>query len=236
VHTVLYINDGYANIWTRDYVKRQPQSRNSVAMPSGLTTQQIADTIGRAAKMAGANGTLIFNLGHGGTGTSGDTKEGFIDLAPGKKMRIGGQQQTGTFINVFYDVNVAGPPSVSDMDSDVKFNAGTAGAKTRQQNWKIYQSIGAAIRAAGVYRVLFLTCKVGNSTDLVRKIANDWGVVVTAPKQRVVLTPQKNQRVRIHLEGDGPGFGTNVPESEEEVMVFTNVNSYSAAPPLKKAA
>lgn len=235
MNTVLYVNDGYANIWTRDYVKRQPQARNSVAMPSGLTAQQTADAIGKAAKMAGANGTLIFNLGHGGTSTSGDAKEGFVDLAPGKKMRLGGHGQTDTFISVFYDVNVAGPPSVSDMANDTNFNAGTPGAKTRQQHWKIYQSIGAAIKAAGLYRILFLTCKVGNSTDFVKKIANDWGVVVTAPKQRVVLTPQKNQKVRIHLEGDGPNFGTNVPESEQEVMVLTNVNSYSAAPPLKAA-
>src|SRR5262245_36850442 len=109
MNTVLFVNDGYANIWTRDYVKKQPQARNSLVMSSSPSTKQVVDTIAKAATQAGPNGVLIFNLGHGGTSTSGDVREGFIDLAPNKKLRIGGQQQDGIFINVFYDVNVAGP-------------------------------------------------------------------------------------------------------------------------------
>jgi hypothetical protein len=236
MNTVLFVNDGYANIWTRDYLKRQPQARKSLVMPSSPSSQLVVDTIAKAAKQAGPNGTLIFNLGHGGTSTSGDAREGFIDLAPGKKFRIGGQQQDGLFINVFYDVNVAGPNAFSDMDNDRKFNAGTAGATTRQQHFVAYKKIGDAIRAAGLYRVIFLTCKVGNSPDLIRKIANDWGVAVTAPKRRVVLAPQPKDRVRVHLEGDAPDFGTNVATSEEELFVFTDFNSYSAGPPLRNAA
>jgi len=235
MNTVLFVNDGYANIWTRDYLKKQPQARNSLVMPSNPSPQQVVDIIGKAAKLAGANGTLIFNLGHGGTSTSGDTREGFVDLAPNKKMRIGGQQQDGIFINVFYDVNVAGPNAFSDMDNDIKFNANTTGAKTRQQHWISYKKIAEAIQAAHLYRVLFLTCKVGNSSDFIKKIANDWGVVVTAPRRRVVLSPQKN-RVRIHLEGDAPDTGTNVASSEEELLVFNDFNSYSAAPPIRNAA
>lgn len=236
MYTVLYVNDGYANVWTRDYVKRQPLARNSLVMSSSPSPQQVVDTITKAAKLAGAGGTLIFNLGHGGTSSTGDVREGFIDLAPGKKFRIGGQQQDGVFTNVFYDVNVAGPNAFSDRDNDLKFNAGTAGAKTRQEHFAAYKKIGEAIQAARIYRVIFLTCKVGNSTDLVKKIANDWNVVVTAPKRRVVLDPQPKNRMRIHLEGDAPDFGTNTAASEEELFVFDNLNSYSAGPSLQRAA
>src|SRR5262245_810928 len=120
MYVVLYVNDGYANIWTDAYIKRQPQARKKVLMPAMASTQQVEAAIKSAVNMAGPSGTLIFNVGHGGTSGTGTT-DGFVDLAPNKIMRLGGFNQKDVFVDVFYDMNVMGPPAFSQMDSDVKF-------------------------------------------------------------------------------------------------------------------
>ena len=34
-------------------------------------------------------------------------------------------------------------------------------------------------------RIVLLTCKIGNSTEFLRKVANDWGTVIQAYRKRV---------------------------------------------------
>src|SRR5262245_25791678 len=128
MYVVLYVNDGYANTWTDAYIKRQPQARKTVSMPVLATSQQVEAAIKDAVNMAGPSGTLVFNVGHGGTSAT-STTDGFVDLAPSKIMRLGRFNQKDVFVDVFYDMNVQGPPAISQMDSDVKFYPDTQAAK-----------------------------------------------------------------------------------------------------------
>ncbi len=225
---VIFFQDGYADIWTDRFIKAQPGRRKSVLMGRNPTTNQIVSAIDSAARLAGQDGILIFNVGHG-AGVSPTV--GSADIAPDKKMRLGGQGVTDVFVNVFYDVNLAGPNGFSDMDNDIRFNAGSPAAKQRMANWQVYKNIGTIIRNAGVRRVIFLTCNLGNATDFVKKIASDWNTVIEAYRKRMVLDPQKNGNIRMHLEGDAPGTGTNIPDNEHEIPLATESNSYRAGLP-----
>lgn len=226
---VLYFQDGYADIWTNRFVKAQPYARKSVRMGQHPTTNQIVSAIKSAAKLAGQGGTLIFNVGHGAAVSS---TVGVVDIAPNKQMRLGGQGVTDVFVNVFYDVNLAGPNGFSDMDNDIRFNADSPTAKKRMANWQVYKNIGTIISNAGIHRVIFLTCNVGDATDFVKKIANDWNTVVEAYRKPMVLDdPEENGNIRMHLKDDLPGTGTNIPDSEHELPLATESNSYRAGPP-----
>jgi hypothetical protein len=225
---VIFFQDGRADIWTDRFVKAQPGRRKSVLMGRNPTINQIVSAIDSAARLAGRDGILIFNVGHGGSSSS---TEGLVDVAPDQKMRLGGQGVTNVFVNVFYDVNLAGPNGFSDMDNDVRFNAGSPAVKQRMANWQIYKNIGRIIRNAGIRRVIFLTCNLGNATDFIKKVANDWNTVVEAYRKQIKLDPQANGNVRMHLVGDAPGTGTNIPDSEHEIPLATESNSYRAGPP-----
>jgi hypothetical protein len=222
---VLFFKDGYADIWTDRFVKAQPLKRSSVLMPRNPTTSQVVSAISSAARLAGQGGTLIFNVGHG---ASDAPIVGMVELAPGNKMSLGSQGQTNIFVNVFYDVNLGGPNSFSDMEKDIKFYANSSGARQRRANWEVYKNLGKIVQNARIRRVIFLTCNVGNATEFVKKIANDWGTVVEAYKRRIKLEPQSNGNVRMYLEGDAPGTGTNIPENESEMPLATESNSYRA--------
>ena len=52
-------------------------------------------------------------------------------------MKIVGRNVKNGFVDVFYDVNLSGPPSISDLENDQKYNP-----KSQQlAHWKIYQEI-----------------------------------------------------------------------------------------------
>ena len=94
-----------------------------------------------------------------------------------------------------------------------------------------YAAIGTAIRANNIYRVTFLTCRVGNAIDFIKKISLDWGCLVKAYKRFVVYQVVGNN-VRAFLEGDAPGSGTNVPQGESQLpqQDFVTVGPPIAAP------
>ena len=70
------------------------------------------------------------------------------------------------------------------MDHDLKNNP----SSPRLARWRIYEEISRAFKAASVRAVVLLTCRVGSATEFLRKVANDWGVIVRAYRQRVALT------------------------------------------------
>ncbi len=221
--------DGMADRWGEDYFKRRPPKRHFL-LTRASTLDQVVQTIRNAIAAAGSTGDLILNVGHG-AGVPANPLDGTVELAPGGKLTLGGANNTNVFVNVFYDVNLAGPHGFSRKDDDVKFNANTPRGKLRLKNWNTYQQVSAAFKQAKLRKVVFLTCNVGSSTDFLRKIANDWGVVIEAYKRRMVLTPQPSGRTRLHLQGDAPGHGTNVPASEENLPLATASNSLRVGPP-----
>lgn len=221
-------NDGVANIWGDSYFNRRPPRHNFLLAPSSSVAAAV-QAIRDATAAAGTNGTLIFNVGHGAS--NANPYDGVVDLAPGRKLRLGGANTANTFVNVFYDVNLSGPEGFSGMDNDLKFNAGLATASERQRHWQTYKQICQLFRQARLYKVVFITCRVGNSTEFLRKIANDWGTIIEAYKRRMVVAPQPNGRTRMYLEGDAPGSGTNVPAAEENLPLATESNSLRVGPP-----
>jgi hypothetical protein len=221
------------SLWTKQFVDTQPQARTKITMPAGAHPAQAITVIKRAIATAEQGGRIIFSVGHGSQGQGG-ALDGMADLAPGGNARLGGHDHQNVWVDVFYDVNVGGANSVSDQQYDRDNNPNGQRAK----NWAQYQDLASAFRAGGIQRVIFLTCKVGNAENFIRKIANDWGTVVVAYRDRMEIedvstTPgTKVIRVRMHLQSDQPGRGTNIDASEVQIPLATDSNSYAAGPPL----
>jgi hypothetical protein len=206
--------------------------RGGVLVGGSPTLAQALIAVKGAITAAGGQGVVIFNVGHGSTGAIGNPLEGTVDLAPNKVMRLGGANSTDVFVNVFYDVNLAGPGGFSQRDNDLKFNQNVPAARIRAANFATYQDIGATCKANSTRRVIFLTCKVGRSVDFLKKIATDWGTVVEAYTERVALQVQGNGRVRMFLFKDPPGTGTNIPLGEEQIPFPTATNSVRVGAPI----
>lgn len=231
---VISVKDGMADVWARQFIdvfEKRPAKvkvemggtvegpvmpRAGVMMTSNTTADAAIAVIKSAVKLAGENGTLVFNVGHGVAGDS--DADGTVDLAPNTALRLGGlnnSQDPKVFVPVFYDFDLDGKgPRISDKSNDEKYNQ----SSPKLKRWVKYQELCKVIKDGKLRKVIFLTCKVGKSTDFIKKIAIDFNVIVEAYKRRVQLTPQVSKRVRIHLEGDMAGNGTNVPASEEHLF------------------
>jgi len=201
---LLSVNDGSWNKWGEQFVKAQPRSRKQLLISPNPSVAQAKQSLIDAIRQTGAGGKLIISVGHGGAG-QGSTFEGMVDLAPGKVMRLGGANASvpPNFVSVFYDVNLAGPPAISDLDNDTKYNA----TSSRLANWRIYQEISTAFRQVAPYEVVLLSCKVGNAVDFVKKIANDWQVVVSAYTVQVGIDSNP-PRFKVFLVGNAPPYAT----------------------------
>ncbi len=242
---VISIVDGMADVWAKQFVDafiKRPKKveqggtleivppRFSIIMQSSPQPDEVISTIQKAVTQAGPGGVLVFNVGHG---VSANATDGVVDLAANHKFRLGGLNNADdpkVFVSVFYDLDPDGPgPRMSFQAEDEKFSANPS----RLKRWEKYKKIAKIVTDGRLRKVVFLTCKVGQSTDFLKKIALDWNVVVEAYKRRVQLTPQQNGRVRIHLEGDAPGQGTNIPASEENLFsnVFRSSDTVLVGPP-----
>src|SRR4051812_19863923 len=113
--------DGW-NRWGERFVKRQPLRREQRTVGPSPSVSDAKNAVVNAIQAAGAGGTVIINVGHGAGGGNLQATEGTFELAPGGVMKIGGRGVAGTFVDVFYDVSLAGPPAISDMENDLKNN------------------------------------------------------------------------------------------------------------------
>lgn len=223
--------DRHAVTWSKQFVDDSKLNRASVAMKSNVTPQEAVKVIDQAAQKARNGGTIIFAVGHGSMGTPGDTTSGWLDVAPKKKLRLGGRNVENTFHDVFYDLDPDGAgPSMSGKADDERGNTSRTVATRRQANFKIYQSIGELLSKSAVRDVIFLSCNAGNATDFIRKIANDWKIIVRAYKRRVVSQEEPTTtKVRFFLYNDVFDTGTNTVEARTRIP---QVDFYSAGPPL----
>lgn len=228
---VISVKDGMADVWGNQFVavftKRSHKvamggtftpvtPRFQVIMPPSPSPDMVIATVKKAVDQAGSGGTVVFNVGHG-SAVNNSTVDGTVELAPNGKFKLGGLNADldSVFLSVFYDFDPDGSgPRKSQLENDRLFNQTT----NRLTRWSQYQKLAAIFKAGRLRKVVFLTCRVGNSTDFLKKIALDWNVVIEAYRRRVVLAPQPSGRVRIHLQGDAPGMLTNVPDSEENLF------------------
>jgi hypothetical protein len=233
--------------WAGQYVKRQSTGRRAVSIPPGTGAKAARDAIINALNTAGAGGRLVMNVGHGSF-IAGQPADGLCELAPGGMLVLVGRnvqphnpRPGATIVNVFYDVP-AFPGQPSDLGHDTKNNP----SSQRLKDWALYQDIGKAMRRMKPSRIVLLTCRVGSATEFLRKIANDWGVVIGAYTRRVACTEdtysQPGQRSvttsYVHLEGEvypkssSGGADDNVIASEE--LPYRPSQSVWIGPPLPK--
>lgn len=226
---ILSVADQQWNRWGDNFVAAQPQARKQLLVSPGASVAQAKAALIGAIQEAGTTGTLIISVGHG-AGASDNPLEGMVDLAPRRVLRLGGANASvpPNFVSVFYDVSLRGPPSLSDLDNDTKFNPGSA----RLKNWAVYQEISATFRAVAPREVVLLSCNVGNSTQFVKKIANDWGVVVRAYKVQVALDPNP-PRFKVYLVNNPPPYRTAAETIlHEEQLPLAPASTVLVGPPL----
>lgn len=232
---VLSVTADGANVWGEHFVKRQPLIRIQHKIGPHPTVDQAKAAVLKAVSAAGEGGRVIINVGHGVGGGDLQAYEGSFELMPNRVMTIGHSAGHigNLFVDVFYDVNLLGPPHISDMENDLKNNPGSP----RLARWSVYQEMSRAFRSSGVREVVLLTCRVGNSTEFLRKVANDWGTVIRAYRQQVVLTRapvgrKVPPRFFMHL-------GNNPPEGKaaadliimEEEIPFSPSDTFLVGPP-----
>jgi hypothetical protein len=229
---ILSVQDGSWNKWGDQFVKALPLQRAQNLILRGVTAEQAKTKLIRAAAAA-AGGTLIISVGHGGSGT-GAAGEGFVDLAPGGVLRLGGlnastspAQNNQNYVSVFYDVALNGPPAISDYQNDVKYNP----TSTRLKRWKVYQEICKGFKSAGLREIVLLSCNVGNATDFVRKLARDWGTVIRAYKVKVALDTNP-KRYLLYLINNPPPYKLAVDTiAHEEQLPSAPAQTVLIGPP-----
>lgn len=226
---ILSVKDGQWDRWGNQFVAAQPLAREQLLVSPTASVSQAKTALLRAIREAGSSGTVIISVGHGAA--SGDNPlEGMVDLAPRKVMRLGGANASvpPNFVSVFYDVALGGGPRLSDLDNDLKFNPGAA----RLKNWRIYEEISSTFRQVAPREVVLLSCNVGNGTDFVRKIANDWQVIVRAYKVKVALDVNP-PRFKVYLINRPPPYRTAADSIlHEEQLPFAPADTVLVGPPL----
>ena len=202
----------------------------------GASTATVKSAVIQATQTAGSQGVLIVSVGHGGA-VQGSVNEGLFELGPNSSMTIAGGLVKGRFVDVFYDTRkVPGQPS--DLENDLKNNPNSSALK----NFRVYQEISAAIKSVGLLRVVLLTCNVGNATEFLRKVANDWGTVIQGYRKQVgiqqfvgtgSLAGTKPIRI-VFLVGSAatPSSPASLIVTQEEEIPFDPAQTFLVGPPL----
>lgn len=229
---VILYNQGSAlhTKWSKQVVDADKRNAKRIGMNGAKSTIQLVQTITDAAIAAGFGGHLVFAVGHGGTQVDPldqGLADGFVDLAPDKKLRLGTQQ--GDFTSPFYDTAfqherlVANSTLRQQSDKENDERQHFPGYKTHLANWQVYQNISMTMRMCGVGKVTFLTCRIGKSRNFVKRIALDWGVVVHAYEKYVWIGDDTAGKTRVYLDGDKPGAGTNIPAAALQLPAGSDV-------------
>jgi hypothetical protein len=238
---VVIVSEGQVQFstWARQVVKffteaKKPIANLSIEAPT--SPSQIATVYETAAILAGAGGIIIINAGHGFPPGAGTADDGRFDLAPHKRFMVGGRNNilvgepappnptekiVRMHTSAFYDEE-PGLPRRSKKHDDETINQKQPAAKERLANWNAYESVCKSFKARRLHGVVLLTCRVGQSSGLLKKVSTQWGCPIIGYRRRVVGELTRNfkgkrlvsLRSRLFLEGDAPNSGTNIPLGE----------------------
>lgn len=210
----------------------------NISVEGAVTPKDVAKVYETAASLAGTGGIVFINAGHGIPSEVGNADDGRLDLAPHQRFMLGGrddllvgevpsrnQKDNGIRLHtsVFYDEDPDGAgPRPSKKRNDETFNKASPGAKQRLANWAAYESICSSFKSRHLHGVVVLTCRVGQSSGMMRKIAQQWGCPVIAYPRRIIGEITRNfegkklvkARSRMFCQGDAEGQGTNIPLGE----------------------
>jgi hypothetical protein len=208
--------------WADQVVKWHNEHRDpaggseKLVAPAGVSPSALTTIYKTAADRAGSGGQIIISVGHG---FSFSASEGRVDLGPKQSFMVGGKNAVlvgdpppsnlppGTKLvfmhtHVFYD---DAPPKpyrsrkADDMDSS------SPRAKQRLANWKAYEEISAAFKAKSLGGITLLTCNVGKSREMLKRIAQQWGCPVIGYRRRAV-GQEVDGKAHVFLEGTQPDF------------------------------
>src|SRR5271166_2843899 len=202
--------------WARRVVEA---NRFLLNRPSPLNAgpKDIVKFITQAISDAGNGGMLIFAVGHG-IEDKMFPGSGVFDLAANAGMRIGGKggnRDPKVFVDVFYE-DPAFPQSEKKNDEDTH----PGGWQKRMERWSIYQDLTKAFTDGSLGLVVLLTCKIGNATDFLKKVASQWKTPILAYRDFVWYEGfYPHVRAILEKDLDNPGVGTNVPWSEISIPI-----------------
>lgn len=243
------VSDGEWDVWADQWVAYDKLNRVNVRIPNPPSVGATVGAFATAIGAAGAGGTLVVNVGHGylpqtqGGSGSANAFEGAVDMAPAAQMLLVGMNSIDAraYVSVFYDTpapyHYHGRNLPDDRDLVTGCRTGkltgadcrqdlVRAAQTRLDRWRIYEGIGSSIRAGNIYKVILLTCRIGQASEFLRKMASDWGVILEAYTRRVALE-RSARPYRVYLDGDAPtaAGAVNIPPP-------TDANSIRVGPPL----
>jgi hypothetical protein len=185
--------------------------------PVNVRPEDIVSFLKQTISDAGNGGLLIFAVGHGSI-TPGYPAMGAFDLADNAAMRIGGKgsnRDPAVFQDVFY-ADPDFPRSEKENDEDTHPD----GWQGRLDRWSMYQDLSNTFANGGLAMVVLLTCRIGSSTDFLKKVASQWKTPILAYKDFVWyegLYP--HARAVLQKDIGRPGVGTNVPFSEISIPI-----------------
>lgn len=183
--------------WGASFVKKDPAHREMIAFDSKKATAQNFED---AAKRAGTGGTVIVSLGHGADATTAhcgntlcspnDPSIGSAQLSPDGKLTIDAElisfidrPESEKKSDESLQKRAKDPKEAKQLNGSEKRRL--VELKEKEARVKAFLDIGKSFRAAGIKEVDLLTCRVGNATLFVQRIADLWGVDVAAYKERV---------------------------------------------------
>src|SRR5580704_2624390 len=220
------VGPAFNALWAAQYVKADPQNRKSAPISNTLGAEQVRNAIVTGLANVTNDREVIFAVGHGGALS---LSEGTIELAPGHTFELARGWNPPIYVDPFYDFVFPGDPTGKSMKQTDQI-VNPAGAQRRLAHWAVYTSIGTAMKANKIYKVTFLTCRVGNALDFIKKISLDWNTLVKAYTRYVwYRLDGKTNRVVAYLDGDAVGSGTNVTLGETQLPT---VDFVTVGPPL----
>jgi hypothetical protein len=226
--------------WTDQYVNKDPKQRKMVTI-AAIDRDAVVAATQKAARLAGGNGRVIYAVGHG-WGTTKRPQVGNADFGPNGILRVTEyvafyhptSSQSGCEMKtIAEDFDVAKAkhknPALKRWcakykvkGKDCELLKKKVGNRSTVQPY--YDRIAAVFRNSSVGRVLLLSCEIGQSTEFLDELSTDFGVPVGAYRRTVMAVPDKvpgvkgKPPVRVFLEGDRKGTGTNTAEALTELM------------------
>lgn len=205
----------FPSTWASQVEKAHKSLLRKVASPGG-TAEQAVSGLQALIRGAGANGLLIFSVGHGIAKSDFPASGGF-DLAERTLLRIGGvgsSQDPKTFANVFYNDKPPAGSTIKFSEKELDERTRPAGSARRLKNFALFESLSQTFRQSKPLVVL-LTCRVGLSRDFLQKVSNLWQTVILAYDDFIAYEADvrggRILRVRAILDRDKGKFGTANP-------------------------
>lgn len=230
--------------WAEQYVRKGPKRRAMVPMTQ-VSRDAVVEATRKAAQLAGGGGRVIYAVGHG-WGTSNKPQVGNADLGPNGILRVTEyvayyhptsgysgceiKKIAEDFDKAKAGAGAKGPnPALARWCTKYKVRGGKCELLKKKVGDRAivqpyYERIAKIFRKSSVGRALLLSCNIGQSYEFLDELSTDFGIPVGAYRKTVMVDRERQAggkgkpRVRVYLEGDKKGTGTNTDAAMTELM------------------